>query len=158
MKHKTIMILICGLLMLVLTGCIQRVTYTITWANYNGTFLEVDLKVLEGSLPTYDSETPTRLDSEIESFEFIGWKPEITAATENQTYTAQYKSIPLSGLGAFMIIWMNSDGTILEPDYSVPYNAIPTYDGATPTKVSDSNYRYEFSSWNPEIVAAQADT
>ncbi|KAA6376939.1 MAG: hypothetical protein EZS28_027533, partial [Streblomastix strix] len=152
------MILICGLLMLVLTSCIQRVTYTITWANHNGSFLEVDLKVLEGDVPTYDGATPTRLATETESFQFLGWQPEIVAATENQTYTAQYQSIPRSDLGTFTIIWMNNDGTILETDYSVSLNTIPTYDGETPTKASDSSYRYEFNGWTPAIIPAQADT
>lgn len=109
-------------------------------------------------MPSYDSNTPSRLDSETESFEFIGWDPSITAVEGDQTYTAQYRSTPLVNHDTFTIIWINSDGTILETDSAVIGNSIPTYDGETPTKASDSIYSYIFSGGNPSIVLAQADT
>ncbi|KAA6356545.1 MAG: hypothetical protein EZS28_047929, partial [Streblomastix strix] len=138
MKIKTILVLICGVLILVLTGCVKRVTYIITWVNYDGVVLEVDSEVYEGNLPTYDSDTPTHPDSEIESFEFIGWEPQIAIVTSDQTYTAQYQSKTRNDRDTFTIIWINEDGIVLETDFFVSLNSIPTYDGPTPKKDSDS--------------------
>ncbi|KAA6361341.1 MAG: hypothetical protein EZS28_043131, partial [Streblomastix strix] len=111
MKFKTSIILICGLLILVLTSCVQRTTYTITWKNYDGTVLEIDSKVLDGIFPTFDDVTPSRPSTETETYEFVGWDPAITAVTSNQTYTAKFNVIPLINPEiTFTIIWKNADG------------------------------------------------
>ena len=38
--------------------------YTVTWKNYENTILEVDEKVLEGTMHSFDGSTPIRNDSE----------------------------------------------------------------------------------------------
>ena len=67
-------------------------SYTITWNNYDGTTLEIDNNVLEGSMPSYDGETPTRNDSEQYEYTFDKWSPDLVEVTSNATYTATYKS------------------------------------------------------------------
>lgn len=64
-------------------------TYTITWANYDGTVLETDT-VTEGDTPTYDGATPTRAEDGQYTYTFDGWAPEVVAATADATYIATY--------------------------------------------------------------------
>ena len=62
--------------------------YTITWVNYDGTVLAED-KVTRGDMPEYTGSTPTKPYDNDCSYEFSGWAPELTAAMEDTTYTAQ---------------------------------------------------------------------
>ena len=64
-------------------------SYTITWANDDGSVLETDV-VKEGDIPTYDSETPTKGSALDVAYVFSGWSPEVKKATEDTTYTATY--------------------------------------------------------------------
>ena len=65
-------------------------TYDITWANYDGTILEVDKDVPYGTVPTFDGETPTRPDERAAEYTFTGWSPKVTYADSDITYYAEY--------------------------------------------------------------------
>ncbi|MBE6741713.1 MAG: hypothetical protein E7570_05340 [Ruminococcaceae bacterium] len=70
--------------------------YTITWQNYDGTVLETDSDVAEGTVPTYNGEAPTKQGA----FSFEGWSPDVTAATGNATYTATFTGLdPVARVG-----------------------------------------------------------
>lgn len=79
---------------LLLSGCQSeggRVkTYSITWKNYDGTILENDYPVSEGTMPSYDGEKPYRDYDENYSYDFSGWTPEVVPVTKSETYTATY--------------------------------------------------------------------
>ncbi len=57
----------------------------------------------------------------------------------------------------YTITWKNYNGTVLETDTNVAAGITPTYDGATPTKPSTSEYVYTFSGWDPKVVAVTGD-
>ena len=67
-------------------------TYTITWVNYDGSVLEIDKNVVYGKMPTYDGRTPSKPSDLKYSYTFSGWSPDITVATEDKTYVAQYSN------------------------------------------------------------------
>lgn len=117
--------------------------YTVTWRNQNGALLERDENVPYGTEPTYNGETPTKDSLSYERYIFSGWSPTVNIVTGNVTYYAQFTSEPTK----FTVTWTNWDGTVLEVDENVPYGATPTYDGITPSRTSDEEYNYTFSSW-----------
>ncbi len=67
-------------------------TYTITWKNYDGTVIEIDENVEEGTMPHFDGEEPTRQSDTEYEYTWSGWSPELTVVTSDCVYTATYTS------------------------------------------------------------------
>jgi hypothetical protein len=71
----------------VFTATIRK--YTVTWKNYDGTTLEVDVLVPYGTVPTYNSEDPTHADTD---YVWEGnWSPAVKPITGDTTYVAKFK-------------------------------------------------------------------
>ncbi len=51
------------------------------------------------------------------------------------------------------VTWANYDGTILETDENVSLGELPSYDGETPVRPSDSEYTYTFAGWDNDVNA-----
>lgn len=126
-------------------------SYTITWKNWNGTSLGTS-NVKKGEVPVYNGTTPKRTADDNYVYSFKGWTPELKAATENATYTAQFTAIP-----KYTVIWKNWDGTVLDT-LTVREGTKPVYTKGTPTRPTDDNYVYTFSGWDPPMQAVQANT
>ena len=116
--------------------------YTVTWKNYNGDVLEIDENVNEGAVPSYDGETPTKPDDDVNTYEFAGWDPAVSVVTGNSTYTAQFTevqkslsvlvghSISLDGdIGVNFYTLLSDD--IANSDTAYMHFTIPTGSGTT---------------------------
>lgn len=57
----------------------------------------------------------------------------------------------------YTVTWKNYDGAILEVDRNVKEGSYPSYDGATPTRPSDSSYSYSWIGWTPTITAVNSN-
>ena len=121
--------------------------YTVTWKNFDGTILEVDEKVQEGTNPNYNGLDPVKAADEQYDYTFAGWTPSLAPVTSNIDYVATFKET----LKKYEIVWKNYDGNVLRVD-EVEYGKTPTYSGATPTKPQTDRFSYEFTGWSPEVV------
>lgn len=103
MKKRLMILTLSGFLLL---GCTQVISnsssseepvepsyYTITWVNDDGTILETDHDVIEGSVPKFDQELPTKDNKNGYSYVFKCWEPALKVVTSNQTYTATYDRV-----------------------------------------------------------------
>ncbi|MBQ8099999.1 MAG: InlB B-repeat-containing protein [Paludibacteraceae bacterium] len=85
-------------------------SYKITWKDEDGTVLKEE-DVDYGETPAY-GETPTKADSEDESYSFAGWSPAIAAVTGEQTYTSTYT-------GSERADYNDADGTLDFVDWAL---------------------------------------
>ena len=121
--------------------------YKVTWKNFDGTILEVDERVEEGTNPSYNGLEPTKAADEQYDYTFTGWTPKVTPVKSDSEYVATFKET----LKKYEIIWKNYDGNVLRVD-EVEYGETPSYSGVTPTKPQTDRFSYEFIGWTPEIV------
>ena len=127
--------------------------YTITFVNYDGTELQSS-QIAEDEMPVYTGATPTRPEDEQYTYTFTGWTPEISAVSEDATYTATFEAVAKQQY--YTITFVNYDGTELQSS-EVAEGETPVYNGATPTKPEDEQYTYTFTGWTPEISAVSGD-
>ena len=137
-------------------------TYTVTWKNEDGTVLETDEGLVNGTTPEYNESIPVKTGNDQHSYEFIGWSPAVTAIdNENQVYTAVFAPV----LNHYTVIWEDDDGTVLETDENVEYGILPTYDnaegeGTTAELAAAKNtaeYTCRFAGWTPAVSPVTGD-
>ena len=128
-------------------------TYTVTWLNYDGTALETDENVEEGTIPTYNSATPAKPADAQYTYTFSGWDSEPTAVTGDVTYIAQYTST----IKTYTVTWLNADGSVLEIDEGVVYGELPVYNGDLPSKEADERYTYDVIGWDKDFEPVTSD-
>ena len=70
----------------------NRNTYTIAWVDGDGNTIKTDDAVKYGAVPSYESETPAKSNTETQTFVFAGWDPEIAEVTDDAIYTAKFNA------------------------------------------------------------------
>jgi len=125
-------------------------THTVTWKNYDGTTLETDENVEEDTTPEYNSGTPEKPADVQYTYTFSRWTPEISAVTEDITYTAVFDST----LNSYTVTWIDGDDNTTTD--TVEYGTTPTAP-TNPTKTATAQYSYTFSNWDKEITAVTGD-
>ena len=73
-------------------------TYTVKFLNWDGTQLEAQV-IKYGETPVYGGEEPTREADKDYTYTFKGWTPEISAATADAEYTAEFTATPKDATG-----------------------------------------------------------
>lgn len=114
----------------------EKEKYVITFNDYNGEEL-THISVTDGTIPSYDG-TPTRAQDAKYTYEFSGWYPELTAAAENKTYTAQYREIP-----RIYTVTLNANGGTINSGEVSSY----MYGTSTVLPTNVTNENYTFSGW-----------
>ena len=130
--------------------------YQVTWLNADGTELAKD-SMEYGALPEYIGEVPTKEENEAYFYSFSGWTPEVTAITEDATYTAVFDSTKI----VYNIDFTTPDS--IESHGLVTIEGEPTYgDTITVTAVPEDGYY--FDGWsdgntdNPREIEITGDT
>lgn len=124
-------------------------TYTITWMGADGELMQTTVQ--HGETPVYSGATPTKDATVDKTYTFKGWTPEITEATEDTTYTAQFDEAVRK-----YTIKFYSEGVLLASK-EFDYGAEPVL-GYVPTKAADNQYTYAFAGWTPERTNVKCDT
>lgn len=98
-------------------------------------------------------------DPNIQGYDFEGWyfdnwtwQDKVTENSfENKKLTSHRYVYAKLVAKKYTITWENFDGTVLETDENVSYNTMPYYDGETPQKEGDVQYKYIFNGWSPNV-------
>ena len=132
-------------------------THRLTWTT-DGNTLTGDYthgEAIAYGTPVTPPATPTKNATAEYTYTFSAWSPAVDATMPDNDveYTATWTATPRT----YTVTWKNADGTTLETDNNVAYNATPEYNGTTPTKASDLVYDYTFAGWSPAPAAVTAD-
>lgn len=93
---KINLLLLLSVMFVLLSGCSKKSpSYKIIWKNYNEDILEVDENVQSGTMPSFDSLTPTRESDGQFNYEFSGWTPVVEEVTSDRVYYATYEEVYL---------------------------------------------------------------
>lgn len=109
----------------------------ITWIDDNDNVVDTQ-NLIYGQMPTYNGPALSK-DCENPEAYTMHWDSEITQATEDKTYKAVFE------LKTYIVQFYN--GSTWLQDVLVAHGFDAVYTEATPTKVGDAQYRYEFDKW-----------
>lgn len=120
------------------TAASQAVTikavYTVTW-NVDGETTQESYA--DGETPSY-SGTPSKAQTDTDTFEFTDWNPAIAAVNGDITYTAQFSSQKKS----YTVTYNKNEGTIANESNYTSYTCGTTLTLPTPTRNG-----YTFGGW-----------
>ncbi len=137
-----------------LTASWKTRTYVITFVDGDGNEIQ-NSTVNYGAMPQYNGTAkPAKNKTAKYSYEFNGeWSPEIVAATENATYTAQFTE----KLRSYTITFVIDDEATpkVTKQVTFDYGKMPNYEGSY--KQSTDEFSYEFIGWDREFEEVTED-
>lgn len=119
-----------------LTAVFEKLTYTITFKNEDGTILQAS-SVAYGDTPSYTGATPTKASTAEYSYSFSGWSPSIAAVTGAATYTAKFTATKRS----YAITVSAGEGGTASGGNTYPY-------GSTVQISATAKEGWEFRGWS----------
>lgn len=85
-------------------------TFTVIFADWNGTELQKIENVEYGDTPAYSGNTPTRAATEETTYTFSGWDKEIVPVKADVTYTARYEEV--TNVYEISYAWSEDNSTV----------------------------------------------
>lgn len=126
--------------------------YVIIFKDEDGNILQEE-ELEYGTLPSFDGEIPTKPSTEQYTYEFGGWNKEISNVTCNQEYVVVYNSKIIQ----YKVTFFDYDKKTILYEQMVDYGEVPVYEGNTPSRNSDGEYKYIFIGWDSELVSVTKD-
>jgi hypothetical protein len=120
--------------------------------NYDDTYLW-DTEVTYGDDVEYGGAIPSHPDDTQYAYTFSSWDLPIENITGATVFHAQYFQKPKE----YKVTFENYDHSELDVDY-VTYGLAAHYEGPTPIRPTDKQYRYSFKGWDVSFDNIVADT
>ena len=127
-------------------------TYKVEWI-VEGKVVEIDDKVIEGTIPSYNGTTPIKNATDKYSYEFIGWDKEIVGVTSDTKYTAVFKEI----INEYSISFYDEEGNVLLSKVTVLYGEDVIFDKNIPSKDLNDGVKYTFDNWVTSVGGSTVD-
>ena len=116
-----------------------------------------------GKAPKYTGETPTKKETDAETYTFDGWSyGEATYAPDDLPTITEDMTGPIIFTAAYLVETKQYEVTFYDEDGKTVLLETATYDYGTkpedittpetPTKEEDDQYTYEFEGWDPELA------
>ncbi|MCI2068568.1 MAG: leucine-rich repeat protein [Bacilli bacterium] len=128
------------------------VYYKVIFKDWDGTEL-ANLSVLKGETAVYPHDDPIRGKTAQYTYTFKGWDGSLENIQSNMIFNAVYDRVT----NVYTVTFVNYNDEVLKT-YQVEYGKGATYDGETPTKPSDQQYSYTFSSWDVDYSYIEGNT
>ncbi len=130
-------------------------TYKTVAQSYTVKYLVDGVQV--GDVETYGYGNFVKLRAyEKTGYEVSAWESEETIRFVNGGFLMPASDVVFEATSTplvFEITWKNWDRSELGKS-SVAYGVVPSYDGDTPTRPSDSSFNYSFIGWTPTVAKA----
>ena len=125
-------------------------TYTVKFINYDDTVIS-EAEYHYGDNVTVPS-APAKPNDNTYTYSFAGWDKEVTAVSDDITYTATYTPVYIN----YTIKFVDYDNTVLsEKTYHYNDTVIAP---DNPTREIDGQYTYTFAGWDKDITLCKGDT
>ena len=128
----------------------NKLSYTITFKNYDGTVLQTSTVECDET-PTYTGAAPTREQTAQYTYTFSGWSPALYPADKDQEYTAQFNT----STRQYTVTWYDGTGNAHKTQ-SENYNATISVPATDPDPCDDA-YPH-FIGWTADPIVGSTTT